>query len=497
VLKPEMIKNMARDPLILALANPEPEIRPELAKQVRPDAIIATGRSDYPNQVNNVLCFPFIFRGALDVGATTINEEMKVACVYALAELAQEEQSEIVAMAYGDRPMSFGPEYLIPSPFDPRLITEIAPAVAKAALDSGVATIPIVDLQAYREKLSRLVYHTGMIMQPVFDAAKKALKRVVYAEGEDARVLRAVQVVLDERLAHPILIGRPEAVAANIEALGLRIRMGTDCQVVSPEQDPRHQDSYLDYYRLMERRGVSVEDARLALRRSPTLIGAMLILRGHADAMLCGTSGSYETHLQSVANVVGMQPGVVTLAAMNALILPQRTVFVCDTYVNPEPNAEQIAEMAILAADEVRRFGLVPQVALLSHSSFGSADTPSARKMRHAMELIARRAPDLEVEGEMSGDAAMSREVLAQTFPNSRLEGDPNLLIMPTLDAANISFNMLKMVASGGITVGPILLGLAKSIQILTPTASVRRIVNMTAVAAVKAAEEKREGARA
>jgi malate dehydrogenase (oxaloacetate-decarboxylating)(NADP+) len=493
VLKPEMVKYMAPAPLILALANPEPEIRPELAKQVRPDAIIATGRSDYPNQVNNVLCFPFIFRGALDVGATTINEEMKAACVYALADLAQEEQSDIVATAYGDQQLSFGPEYLIPRPFDPRLIVKIAPAVAKAAMDSGVATKPIDDLPAYREQLTQFVYRTGMIMRPVFSAAKKAHKRVIYAEGEDERVLRAVQVVLDEGLARPILIGQPDVVAKAIDKLGLRIKLGTDCEVIDPGVDARYEEAYRDYYSLMERKGVSLEDARLALRGNRTLIGAMLMRRGEADAMLCGTSGAYGTHLRYLTDLIGMREGVKTLAALNLLMLPERTLFVCDTYVNPDPTAEQLAEMTLLAAEEVHRFGLIPRVALLSHSSFGTADTPSARKMREALELIRQRAPDLDVEGEMPGDAALSKDVLLQLFPNATLQGEANLLIMPTLDAANISFNMLKMVAGGGVTVGPILLGLARPVQILTPTVSVRRVVNMTALAAVKAAAGQEE----
>jgi malate dehydrogenase (oxaloacetate-decarboxylating)(NADP+) len=485
VLKPEMLRYMARNPLILALANPEPEIRPEAAKAVRPDAIIATGRSDYPNQVNNVLCFPFIFRGALDVGATTINEEMKAACVYAIAELAHEEQSDIVANAYGNMPLSFGPEYLIPSPFDPRLIVKIAPAVAKAAMESGVATMPIADFAAYKEKLTQFVYHTGMIMRPVFAAAKQEPKRVVYAEGEDTRVLRAVQAVVDEGLARPILVGQPDVIARNIESLGLRIRPGENCEVVDPATDSRYEDFCHSYFSLMERRGASLEDARLTLRRSRTVIGSMLIRRGDADAMLCGTTGSYASHLRNVSDVIGMRDGVATLAAMNLLMLPERTVFVCDTYVNPDPTAQQIAEMTLLAAHEVRRFGLVPRVALMSHSSFGSADTPSARKMRDALNLIRELDRALEVEGEMQGDAAMSSELLKQTFPSSRLKGDANLLIMPTLDAANISFNMLKMVAGGGVTVGPILLGLARPVHILTPTSSVRRIVNMTALAGV------------
>ncbi|MES2536264.1 MAG: NADP-dependent malic enzyme [Pseudomonadota bacterium] len=488
VLKPEMVKHMARSPLILALANPEPEIRPELAKQARPDAIIATGRSDYPNQVNNVLCFPFIFRGALDVGATTINEEMKAACVYALAELAQEEQSDIVATAYGGQRVSFGPEFLIPRPFDPRLIVKIAPAVAKAAMQSGVATKPIEDLAAYRMQLSQFVYRTAMIMQPIFSKAKQLQKRVIYAEGEDERVLRAVQVVLDEGLARPVLIGQPDTIEENIRALGLRITLGTDCELVEPGNDRRYRAFYRDYFALMERKGVSLEDARLALRRSRTLIGSMLMRHGDADAMLCGMSGSYAVHLRYLIDVIGLHAGAATLAAMNLLLLPERTIFICDTYVNPDPTAEQLADMTLLAAEEVRHFGLTPRVALLSHSSFGSADTASARKMREALALIRQRAPDLEVEGEMPGDAALSKEVLKQSFPNARLTVDANLMIMPSLDAANISFNMLKMVAGGGVTVGPILLGLAKPVHILTPTASVRRIVNMTALAGVKAA---------
>lgn len=490
VLKPEMIKGMARDPLILALANPEPEIRPELAKEIRPDAIIATGRSDYPNQVNNVLCFPFIFRGALDVGATTINEEMKAACVHAIAELAHEEQSDIVAAAYGDKPVGFGPEYLIPRPFDPRLIVKIAPAVAKAAMDSGVATMPINDFAGYREQLTQFVYHTGMIMRPVFAAAKQAPKRVVYTEGEDERVLRAVQVILDEGLAKPILIGRPDEIAKKIDALRLRIRLGTDCEVIDASDDCRYHETSRDYFELMERKGVSLEDARVTLRRNATVIGAMMLRRGDADAMLCGTSGSYDFHLRYVSGVIGLRSGVNTLAALNMLMLPERTVFICDTYVNPDPSAQQIADMTLLAAEEVRRFGLVPRVALVSHSSFGSADTPSANKMREAMALLTQRAPELEIEGEMQGDAALSKEVLMQAFPNTRLKEEANLLIMPTLDAANIGYNMLKMAAGGGVTVGPILLGAAKPVHILTPNASVRRIVNMTAFAVVNAASK-------
>ncbi|GIZ50148.1 NADP-dependent malic enzyme [Noviherbaspirillum aridicola] len=497
VLRPEMVERMARDPLILALANPEPEIRPEAAKAVRPDAIIATGRSDYPNQVNNVLCFPFIFRGALDVGATAINEDMKIATVHALAELAQEEQSDVVATAYGDRRMSFGPDYLIPNPFDPRLIVKIAPAVAKAAMDSGIAATPIPDLALYRQQLTHYVYRTGMIMRPVFSEAKEADRRVIYAEGEDERVLRAVQVAVDEGLARPVLVGRPDEIAASIRTLGLRIRPDSDFELVDPTGYPLYEELHQDYYRLMERKGISTEDARLALRRNRTLIGAMLMRRGEADAMLCGTSGAYGGHLRDLVDVIGMREDAGTLAAMNALLLPDRTIFVCDTYVNADPDAGQIAAMTLLAASEVRRFGLIPRVALLSHSSFGTADTPSSRKMRTALGMIRERAPDLEIEGEMPGDAALSLGLLKQTFPNARLTGDANLLIMPSLDAANISFNMVKMVAGGGITVGPILLGLARPAHILTPTASVRRIVNMTALAAVKAAGKAEQGGAA
>ena len=489
VLKPEMVNGMEKNPLILALANPEPEIRPEAAKEVRPDAIIATGRSDYPNQVNNVLCFPFIFRGALDSGATSINEEMKVATVHALAQLAQEEQSDIVAAAYGDQRTAFGPDYLIPRPFDPRLIVKIAPAVAKAAMESGVAARPIEDLDAYRQRLMQFVYRTAMIMQPVFAAAKDTGQRVIYAEGEDERVLRAVQTVADERLARPILIGDPREISRAIDTLGLRIAPGRDFGTVDPADYPGYEEIYREYYGLTQRKGVSLEDARLALRRSRTLIGAMLLRRGEADAMLCGTSGAYAAHLRYLVDVIGPGGGATTLAAMNALMLPERTIFVCDTYVNPDPTAEQLADMTLLAAETVRRFGLLPRVALVSHSAFGTGDTPSARKMRAALELIRGRAPGLEVEGEMPGDAALSKDLLKTTFPNTRLTGDANLLIMPTLDAANISFNMIKMVGGGGVTVGPILLGLARPVHILTPTASVRRIVNMTALAAVKAAE--------
>jgi malate dehydrogenase (oxaloacetate-decarboxylating)(NADP+) len=485
VLRPAMLKKMAGRPLILALANPEPEIRPELARETRPDCVIATGRSDYPNQVNNVLCFPFIFRGALDVGATTISDEMELAAVRAIADLAQAETSEQVAIAYGIEAISFGPEYFIPRPFDPRLIARVAPAVAKAAMDAGVATRPIADLDAYRESLSQFVYHSGLIMKPLFTAAKANPRRIVYAEGEDERVLRAVQIVLDEGLARPVLIGRPPVVEQRIERLGLRVRPGREFELVNPDLDPRYRDYWSAYHKLVERKGVSPQYARIEMRRRNTLIGAMLMHKGEADGMLCGTFGTHDLHLHYVDQVIGLQPGIRSYAAMNALILPQRTVFICDTYVTPDPDAEQVAEMTILAADEVRRFGLVPKVALLSASNFGSLSLPSARKMQRALALVQERAPGLEIEGEMHGDAAISEEIRLRVFPSSRLRGEANLLIMPTLDAANISFNLLKTAAGDGVTIGPILLGAARAVHILTPSATVRRIVNMTALTVV------------
>jgi malate dehydrogenase (oxaloacetate-decarboxylating)(NADP+) len=489
VLKPEMVKKMAPRPLILALANPVPEIMPEEAKAARPDCIIATGRSDYPNQVNNVLCFPFIFRGALDAGATTITEEMKLAATRAIAELAQAEQSDIVAIAYGEQSLSFGPEYLIPKPFDPRLIVKIAPAVAQAAMESGVAVRPIADLEAYRQHLVQFVYHSGLIMKPVFAAAKSNPRRVVFCEGEDQRVLHALQVVVDEGLAQPILVGRPEVIEARLEKLGLRARPGRDFELVNPNSDPRFRDYWQLYHNLMERKGVTPAVARREVIRRTTLIGALMVRQNEADAMLCGTYGEHGTHLSYIANVIGLQPGVKQFAAMNMLLLEDRTLFICDTYVNPDPSEEQLAEITLLAADEVKRFGLAPKVALLSHSNFGSAKTPSSQKMARVREILGRVAPQLEVEGEMHGDAALSEEIRMQIFPNSRLKGEANLLIMPTLDAANISFNLLKVIAGEGITVGPILLGAAKPCHILTPTTTVRRLVNMTALASVDAAQ--------
>jgi malate dehydrogenase (oxaloacetate-decarboxylating)(NADP+) len=485
VLKADMVKKMAARPLILALANPNPEILPEDVKAARDDAIIATGRSDYPNQVNNVLCFPFIFRGALDVGATTINEPMKLAAVNAIAELAHAEQSDIVASAYESEQLRFGPEYLIPKPFDPRLIVKIAPAVAKAAMDSGVASASITDFPAYVDKLNEFVYHSGLAMRPVFGLAKKEPRRIVYSEGEDERVLRATQVVIDEGLAKPILIGRPAVVERRLERAGLRIRPGKDFELVNPEGDPRYKDYWTEYHRLTERKGVSQQIAKLEMRRRLTLIGAMMIHKGEADGMLCGLVGAYATHLLYVDQVLGRRKGVRNYYAMNLLMMPQRTLFLCDTYVNLDPTPEQITEMTAMASEEIRRFGLVPKVALVSHSTFGNSDAPAAAKMRAALVMIREQMPELEVEGEMQGDAALSEEVRKKAFPNSRLKGEANLLIMPGLDAANISFNLLKIVGGSGITIGPILLGCAKPVNIITPSATVRRIVNMTALTVV------------
>jgi len=488
VLKPEMVQTMARDPIILAMANPDPEILPEEALRVRPDCIIGTGRSDYPNQVNNVLCFPYMFRGALDVGATTINEPMKIAAVRAIAELTHAEQSEVVAAAYGDAPLTFGREYLIPKPFDPRLILKVAPAVAEAAMESGVATRPIEDMAAYRQRLIEFVYHSGMVMRPVFLGARKSPARIVFCEGEDERMLRAVQTVVDEQLAKPIVIGRPAVVEMRLMRTGLRLQPGRDFELVNPDSDPRYKELWQDYYNLTCRKGVGIEYAKREMRRRTTLIGAMLVRHGYADAMLCGTFGTHALHLRYIADVIGRRAGVGNFYAINMLMLPNHTVFIGDTYVNYDPSAEQLAEMTLLAAEEVRRFGMTPKVALLSHSSFGTHDTPTARKMRLALELIQARAPELEVEGEMHGDAALDPEIRRQVFPHAKLSGPANLLIMPTLDAANIAFNLLKTAAGDGITIGPLLLGAARPVHILTPTASVRRIVNMAALLSVEVA---------
>jgi malate dehydrogenase (oxaloacetate-decarboxylating)(NADP+) len=489
VLTPDMVERMAKDPLILALANPTPEIMPEAAKAVRPDAIIATGRSDYPNQVNNVLCFPFLFRGALDVGATAINEEMKAAAVRAIAELAHAEVSDVVALAYGEKRLTFGPDYLIPTPFDPRLIERIAPAVAKAAMDSGVATRPLTDLEAYRQRMARLVYQSGASMEPVFAAAKIAHKRVAFAEGEDDRVLRTAQLIIDEGLAIPVLVGRADVIESRMDGLGLRLRPGSNCEVVNFETDTRYEETWRDYYQLVRRDGVTDAMAKDAMRNRSTLIAAMLLRRGDVDSMLCGTSGAFYEHLHYVCQAIGPRPGVRTWGTMNMLVLGGRPLFICDTYVNRDPTAEQISELTMLAAEEVRRFGLMPSVALLSHSSFGSTDSPSAQKMRDALKLIHKAAPDLAIEGEMQGDAALSKRILDRVFPDSQLIADANLLIMPNLDAANIAYNLLRVAAGGGITVGPILLGAARSAHILTQTATVRGILNMAALAVVDAAQ--------
>jgi malate dehydrogenase (oxaloacetate-decarboxylating)(NADP+) len=487
VLKPEMLRAMAPRPIIMALANPDPEIQPDLARAVRSDAMVCTGRSDYPNQVNNVLCFPFIFRGALDVGATGITEEMKVAAVKAIAELAQAESSDIVANAYGAEQLSFGSDYLIPKPFDPRLIERIAPAVAKAAMASGVATRPIADLEAYRQHLGRFVYRSGPSMKTVLDAAKRKLKRVIFAEGEDERVLRAAQLLVDEGLALPVLIGRDHVIKARVSSLGLRLRPGKHCEIVHGVANHQHQDVEREYFDIMRRKGVTLAAAREEMRGRPTLIAAMHLRRGYVDAMLCGTRGTYAEHLAYIRNVIGMRAGVNTLAAMNMLMLPDRRLFICDTYVNQHPTLDQIVEMTLIAAEEVRRFGMTPSVALLSHSSFGSSDAWEAKTMREALRLIAAKAPELEIEGEMQADAALSPDKLEQVFPGSRLKQAANLLIMPSVDAANISYNLLKVAAGNGITVGPILLGTARPVHILEPTASVRRIINMAALAAVEA----------
>ncbi len=484
VLKPEMVTKMAAKPLILALANPEPEIRPEQAKAVRPDAIIATGRSDYPNQVNNVLCFPFIFRGALDVGATTITEEMKLACVRAIAELAEEtDQGDEVAKAYEGHSLEFGPEYLIPKPFDPRLIIKIAPAVAQAAMDSGVATRPIQDMDAYREQLGATVYRTGMVMRPVFAAAREQAARIVFAEGEDERVLRAAQFVLTEKIAKPIIVGRPAVVDMRLKKIGSRLKAGVDFDIVNPEDDPRYQQCWQAYHELGARDGVTPEIAKAALRKFNTLIGAILVRLGDADGMICGLIDTYDSHLKYIDQVLGRSSNAEHYAAMNLLMLPGRNLFICDTYVNEVPSAEQLADMAILAASEIERFGIVPKIALLSSSNFGSSRTASSQRMAEARRLIAERAPQLEVDGEMHGDAALSEVIRKQSFPGTTLTGEANLLLMPNVEAANIAYNLLKVVGGEGVTVGPFLLGAAKPVHILTPAATVRRIINMTAVA--------------
>ncbi|MDZ7812734.1 MAG: NADP-dependent malic enzyme [Ideonella sp.] len=483
VLTADMVKTMASQPIILALANPEPEIRPELAKAVRPDCIIATGRSDYPNQVNNVLCFPYIFRGALDCGASRITEAMKLACVREIAALAKAEASDEVAAAYAGKELKFGPEYLIPTPFDARLILRIAPAVAKAAEESGVATRPITDMDAYRQSLNRFVSQTGMLMRPVFMAAKAAPARVIYAEGEDERVLRAVQVVLDEGLAKPILVGRPAVIAMRIERAGLRLKPGVDFEVVDPESDPRFRDCWEDYRRLMGRDGVSPETAKSALRRSNTLIASLLLKRGDADALLCGLVGRFDAHFEHVKTVIGARSEGGVMATMNALMLEQHTLFIADTFVNEEPSAAELAQIAQMAADEVQRFGFPAKVAFLRHSMYGSSSRGSAKRMRAARDLFVRQAPHIECDGEMHGDAALSETIRQAVLPETTLKGSANLLVLPNIDAANILFNVLKVTGSHGVTVGPILLGAAAPVHVLTPSATMRRVVNMTALA--------------
>ena len=483
VLKPEMVQAMAAQPLILALANPNPEIQPDEARAVRPDAILATGRSDFPNQVNNVLCFPYIFRGALDSGATTITDAMEIAAVHAIAELAQAEQSEVVAAAYVGEQLAFGPDYLIPKPFDPRLMMKIAPAVAQAAADSGVALRPIADMDAYRDRLQSFVYASGTTMKPIMAAAKRAAKkRVAYSEGEEERVLRAAQIVVDEGIARPTLIGRPAVIAQRIESFGLRLREKIDYEVVNVEQDDRYRDFWQTYHRMTERRGITEQVAKIEMRRRLSLIGTMLLHKDQVDGLICGTWGQTAMHLVYVDQVLGRRPGVHTYACMNGLLLPGRQVFLVDTHVNYDPSAEQLAEITVMAAEEMVRFGLKPKAALLSHSNFGSSNQPSAVKMRLVLDLLRARAPWLEVDGEMHGDVALDGAARAQLMPHSTLVGDANLLVLPNIDAANIAYNLLKTAAGGNIAIGPVLLGAAKPVHILTASTTVRRIVNMTAL---------------
>jgi len=495
VLSADMVKTMADQPIIMALANPTPEIMPEVAKAARPDVIIATGRSDYPNQVNNVLCFPYIFRGALDVGATTVNDEMQMACVHALAELTRLEASDISTAAYGGKSLQFGPEYLIPKPFDPRLLVHLAPATAKAAMDSGVATRPIKDLEAYREKLNQFLWRTGLVMKPVFDAAKSDPKRVVYAEGENEVVLRAVQSVVDEGIARPILIGRPSVIEERIKKLGLRLIAGQDFELINPASDPRFWDFWTTFHALMERKGVTPSAAKEILRTRTTVIGAIAVYRGEADAMITGLVGRYDTKLSFLRDILGPRSGNTTAAALGVLNTENGVYFICDTHVNPDPSAEEIAEIAIMAAKRVRMFGIEPRIALLSHSSFGSHQDASAVKMKQAHELIVKAMPELEVEGEMSADMALSNALRKQEFPNSRLRRPANLLVMPNLDAAHITFNFARIV-SDAVTIGPILMGLEYSAHVLTPSSSVRRVINMTAFSVVEAQIHERQKAK-
>lgn len=485
-LTQEMVRTMAAHPLILALANPNPEITPPEAKAARPDAIICTGRSDYPNQVNNVLCFPFIFRGALDVGATTINEEMKMAAVYAIADLALAEQSDVVTSAYGGEGTEFGPDYIIPRPFDPRLIVRIAPAVAKAAMDSGVATRPITDWESYHEKLTQFVYKTNLFMKPIFSQAKADRKRIVLAEGEDPKVLHATQEIVSMGLAYPILIGRPAVIESRIKKLGLRLEQGKDFEIVNNEHDERHEQFWKRYYRLMNRRGITEEIAKRVTTSNTTVIASLLVEMGYADGLVCGLFGTYSRHLETIKDIIGLKDGVKVPAALNSLVLPTGNVFMTDTYVNAEPTAEELTEITLMAAEEIKRFGIEPAVALLSHSNFGSSNTLGAPKMREVLSLVKARDPELMIDGEMHGDLALSEKLRNAYMPESTLKGSANLLVMPNVEAARIGYNLLRATTTA-ITVGPILMGMKKSAHILTPVASVRRIINMVAFAAVKA----------
>jgi len=494
VLTAKMVKAMADKPIILALANPTPEIMPDLARQARPDALIATGRSDFPNQVNNVLCFPYIFRGALDVGATSINDEMKMACVHAIAELARKEASDVSAAAYGGEVPRFGPDYLIPQPFDPRLLVQLAPAVAQAAMDSGAATRPIEDMDAYRERLNQYVFRTGLVMKPVFDAARKNPQRVVFAEGEETLVLRAVQTIIDDGLANPILVGRPSVVDMRIERAGLRIRAGEHFDIVNPESDPRFKDYWQTFHSITERRGVTPDSAKAIVRTRNAVIAAIMVYRNEADALICGVVGQYDKKLKYVTEVLGLAPEVKTLGALSAMATETDTIFVCDTHVNPNPNAEQLVELTLMAADKVRMFGITPKVALVSHSNFGSHADSQAAKMRQVLRLLRDQAPELEVDGEMRADAALQPKIRERIFPNSTLHGSANLLIMPDQDSAHIAFSMARAIGKA-VTIGPILMGVGRPAHVLTPSATVRRVVNMTAIAVVDAQREQRQGA--
>ncbi|VVE88462.1 NADP-dependent malic enzyme [Pandoraea bronchicola] len=492
VLKPEMLKTMASRPLILALANPTPEIFPEEARAARDDVVLATGRSDFPNQVNNVLCFPYIFRGALDVGATTITRSMEIAAVHAIAGLAQEEPNDSVATAYGAYDLSFGPEYLIPKPFDSRLIVRIAPAVARAAMEDGVATRPITDFDAYAEQLQQFVYHSGAFMKPIFSAAKQLVRdggkaRIVFAEGEEERVLRAVQVIVDEKLARPILVGRPEVLLARIEKFGLRLRLGEDVEVTNPYYDERFHQYWTNYWELRCRDGITKEMARVEMRRRLTLIGAMMVRLGDADGMICGTVGAYHDHLRFVDEVIGKRPGANTYAAMNILLLDKRTVALVDTHVNDDPTAEQIAEFTLAAAKQMTWLNLNPKVALLSRSNFGSGSAASGTKMRRVLEMVTAQAPELEIDGEMHGDCALDEALRSRILPHSRLKGAANLLVCPNVDSGNIAYNLLKTGAGSNVAVGPFLLGVGAPVNVLTSSSTVRRIINMTALTVIQA----------